>query len=125
MDYMYSEQKRGITINAACIQFKWENTKINLIDTPGHIDFFYEVRRSLKVLEGALVIIDALRGVQSQTERVWGQAEYLQKIVVVNKLDEPNADFDAGIESVSQSFKVGLFRGSYWEDGVVIDLVDC
>ena len=83
------ERERGITIQAAAISFEHEGTTINLIDTPGHVDFTSEVERSARVLDGAVVILDAVAGVQAQTENVWQQAERhgLSRIVFVNKMD--------------------------------------
>ena len=71
MDFLEDERERGITIKSACITFNWKGHHLNLIDTPGHADFNFEVARSLKVLEGSIVILDALKGAQAQTEKVW------------------------------------------------------
>jgi elongation factor G len=88
------ERERGITIQAAAISFEHEGTTINLIDTPGHVDFTSEVERSARVLDGAVVILDAVAGVQAQTENVWQQADRhrLSRIVFVNKMDRVRAE---------------------------------
>jgi len=104
MDFMEEERKRGITINSACITFSWKDTHINLIDTPGHADFNFEVERSLKVLDGALIIIDGVKGVEAQTETVWRQADAynLSKLLIINKMDRAGAEYDKSIQSVEQ-----------------------
>ena len=112
MDYMKEERERGITITSACITFKWQQYHINLIDTPGHADFNFEVERALKVLDGAIVIIDGVKGVEAQTETVWRQANKHQipKIIAINKLDRPGADFDKSIEDVERRFDINCLR---------------
>eukprot|EP00871_Galdieria_phlegrea_P004366 jgi/Galph1/4930/GphlegSOOS_G3511.1 len=94
-DYLEEERERGITINAAAVSLEWKHYQINLIDTPGHIDFTMEVERSLRVLDGGVVILDAVAGVQAQTESVWKQAARysLPLIVFVNKMDRIGANF--------------------------------
>lgn len=94
-DYDPEEQDRGITIYSACILFNWRDCTINLIDTPGHVDFTAEVERSLRVLDGAVVVFDAQKGVEAQSETVWRQADkYLvPRLVFVNKMDVVGADF--------------------------------
>jgi len=94
-DYDPEEQDRGITIYSACIILKWRDCTLNLIDTPGHVDFTAEVERSLRVLDGAVVVFDAQKGVEAQSETVWRQADKYQvpRLVFVNKMDVVGADF--------------------------------
>ncbi|MHC4530968.1 MAG: elongation factor G [Planctomycetota bacterium] len=102
MDFMEEEQKRGITITSAATRCPWKDFEINLIDTPGHIDFTAEVERSLRVLDGAVAVFDASEGVQAQSETVWrqGQKYDLPCICFVNKMDKVGADFEMTIESI-------------------------
>src|SRR5439155_23811175 len=95
-DYDAEEQERGITIYSACIPFSWRDCTVNLIDTPGHVDFTAEVERSLRVLDGAVVVSDAQKGVEAQSETVWHQADKygVPRLVFVNKMDVVGADFD-------------------------------
>ncbi|HPD16654.1 MAG TPA: elongation factor G [Planctomycetota bacterium] len=95
-DWMEEERKRGITITAAAVTCPWRDCEINLIDTPGHVDFTAEVERSLRVLDGAIVVLDAVAGVQAQSETVWRQADHYRvpRLVFVNKMDRPGADFE-------------------------------
>src|SRR4029450_2330802 len=94
-DYLEQEQKRGITIQSAAVSAFWRNKKINLIDTPGHIDFNIEVNRSLRVLDGAVVVFDGVAGVEPQTETNWRLADKygVPRLAFVNKLDRVGADF--------------------------------
>jgi elongation factor G len=102
MDWMAQEQERGITITSACTTCHWKGQKINIIDTPGHVDFTIEVLRSLKVLDGAILVLSARDKVQPQTETVWRQANECKVPVViyVNKMDRDDAYFDKCVESV-------------------------
>ncbi|KAF9900940.1 Ribosome-releasing factor 2, mitochondrial [Linnemannia zychae] len=95
MDYMKQERERGITITSAAITFGWNDHRINLIDTPGHVDFTIEVERSIRVLDGAVTILDAVAGVEAQTETVWQQAsrQGIPRIAFVNKMDRAGAGF--------------------------------
>ena len=102
MDYMEEEQKRGITITSAATKCPWKDFEINLIDTPGHIDFTAEVERSLRILDGAVAVFDGSEGVQAQSETVWrqGQKYDLPCLCFVNKMDKIGADFEMTIDSI-------------------------
>src|SRR5205085_1310364 len=101
-DFDEEEQQRGITIYSACIPFTWRDCTINLIDTPGHVDFTAEVERSLRVLDGCIVVFDAQKGVEAQSETVWRQANKygVPRLVFINKMDVVGADFDKALEAV-------------------------
>src|SRR3954463_4225272 len=97
-DYDPQERARGITIFAAAVSCEWDGHRLNLIDTPGHVDFSAEVERSLRGLDGAVAVFDAVAGVEPQSESVWRQADRhgVPRIAFVNKLDRAGADLDAG-----------------------------
>ncbi|MBQ9623000.1 MAG: GTP-binding protein, partial [Treponema sp.] len=108
MDFMKQEQERGITIASAAITTDWKGYTINIIDTPGHVDFTAEVERSLRVLDGAVAVICAVDGVQPQTETVWKQADEFSvpRLCFVNKMDRIGADFFYSINDVHEKFGV-------------------
>src|SRR6478736_213517 len=103
-DYDPEEQERGITIYSACIPFKWRDCTVNLIDTPGHVDFTAEVERSLRVLDGAVVVFDAQKGVEAQSETVWRQADKyaVPRLVFVNKMDVVGANFASTLHQIKE-----------------------
>lgn len=101
-DWMELEREKGITIQSACVPMQWHGYQINLIDTPGHVDFTAEVERSLRVLDGAIVVFDAQKGVEAQSETVWRQADKYQvpRIIFINKMDIVGANFDHACDEV-------------------------
>ncbi len=103
-DYDPEEQQRGITIYSACIPFTWRECTVNLIDTPGHVDFTAEVERSLRVLDGAVVVFDAQKGVEAQSETVWRQADKYQvpRLAFINKMDVVGANFANAIAEIAE-----------------------
>ncbi len=107
MDWMPQEQERGITITSAATTTFWKNNRINIIDTPGHVDFTIEVERSLRVLDGAIAVYDAVSGVEPQSETVWRQANKYKvpRICFVNKMDRTGADFDSCVESIKEKLE--------------------
>jgi len=102
MDWMEQEQERGITITSAATTCTWRDVRINIIDTPGHVDFTAEVERSLRVLDGAIAVFDAVHGVQPQSEKVWRQADKygVPRICFINKIDKMGADFEHAIDTI-------------------------
>jgi elongation factor G len=130
MDWMEQEQERGITITSAATTAYWKGYKINVIDTPGHVDFTVEVSRSLRVLDGAVTVLDAQAGVEPQTETVWRQAtDYkVPRIVFVNKMDKIGADFENAIKTIHNRLGVKAYAVQ-WPIGAesnftgIIDLI--
>lgn len=108
MDWMPQERERGITIVAAATTTFWRGVRINIIDTPGHIDFTAEVERSLRVLDGGVVIFDAEEGVQSQSETVWRQADKYKvpRVCFINKMDKLGADFEGTVKEIEERLGV-------------------
>ncbi|XP_024155532.1 ribosome-releasing factor 2, mitochondrial isoform X2 [Oryzias melastigma] len=106
-DFMAQERERGITIQSAAVTFDWNSHRINLIDTPGHVDFTLEVERALRVLDGAVAVFDASAGVEAQTMTVWRQAEKhnIPCVCFLNKMDKPAADLKFSMESIRQKLK--------------------
>src|SRR5690348_14084608 len=104
MDWMVQEQERGITITSAATACTWRDTRINIIDTPGHVDFTVEVERSLRVLDGLVALFDAVAAVQPQSETVWRQANKYKvpRIIFVNKMDRMGADFFNVVEKIRE-----------------------
>ena len=130
MDFMPEEQERGITITSACTTCSWKDHQINIIDTPGHVDFTIEVERSLRVLDGAVGVFCAVAGVEPQSETVWRQsvAYGVPKIAVINKLDRPGADFGAALAAIRDKLRanpvaVTIPVGQGADLSAVIDLV--
>ncbi|BFZ57500.1 Ribosome-releasing factor 2, mitochondrial [Savitreella phatthalungensis] len=107
MDYLPAERERGITIQSAAITLRWRDHRLNLIDTPGHADFTFEVERSLRVLDGAVTILDAVAGVEAQTEKVWRQAAArgIPRIAFVNKMDRTGAAFGRAVREIATKLR--------------------
>src|SRR5256885_2955052 len=102
LDWMPQERERGITITAAATTFVWRNHEVHLIDTPGHVDFTIEVERSLRVLDGAIVVFSAVDGVEPQSETVWHQADkfHVPRLAFINKMDRLGANFPAVVDEI-------------------------
>ena len=131
MDWMDQEQERGITITSAATTAFWQGKRLNIIDTPGHVDFTIEVERSLRVLDGAVTVLDGNAGVEPQTETVWRQADKynVPRIVFVNKMDKIGADFNASVESIrdrlgAKAVPIQLPIGSEVNLKGIVDLVE-
>ena len=131
MDWMVQERERGITITSAATTCSWNGHRINIIDTPGHVDFTVEVERSLRVLDGGVVVFDAVAGVEPQSETVWRQADKyaVPRICFVNKMDRTGASFERTIEMIIDRLKavpapVQLPMGAEAEFAGVIDLIN-
>ena len=130
MDWMEQEQERGITITSAATTAYWGKTRLNIIDTPGHVDFTVEVQRSLRVLDGAVTIIDAQAGVEPQSETVWRQADdyNVPRMIFANKMDKMGADFEFSLDSIDKLLGVNA-KAIQWPIGAendfngIIDLV--
>ena len=130
MDWMEQEKERGITITSAATTAYWNGYRYNIIDTPGHVDFTVEVQRSLRVLDGAVTLLDAQAGVEPQTETVWRQASeyHVPRIIFANKMDKLGADFNYTLKSIDARFAVNS-KPIEWPIGAesdfsgVIDLV--
>src|SRR3954453_9997592 len=131
MDWMEQEQERGITITSAATTCEWDGHRINIIDTPGHVDFTVEVERSLRVLDGGVVVFDAVAGVEPQSETVWRQADKysVPRFCFVNKMDRTGASFERTIDMIVDRLKakpavIQLPIGSESNFKGVIDLLE-
>ena len=131
MDWMAQEQERGITITSAATTAEWRDHRINIIDTPGHVDFTVEVERSLRVLDGAVAVFDSVAGVQPQSETVWRQADRysVPRIAFINKMDRTGADFDAAVQSMrdrlgARPVPIHVPIGSEEHFSGIVDLVE-
>jgi elongation factor G len=130
MDWMEQEQERGITITSAATTCEWKGHRINIIDTPGHVDFTVEVERSLRVLDGAIALFDSVAGVEPQSETVWRQADKYRvpRIAYINKMDRIGADFDRGVQTMvdrlgAHPVPIQLPIGAESEFRGIVDLV--
>jgi elongation factor G len=132
MDYMKEERERGITITSAATQVEWKGCALNIIDTPGHVDFTAEVERSLRVLDGAVAVFDAVAGVQPQSETVWRQADKYRvpRIAFMNKMDRVGANFLHSVQTMHERLNakaavpIQLPLGQEGDHAGVIDLVE-
>jgi elongation factor G len=130
MDWMEQEQERGITITSAATTAEWDGHRINIIDTPGHVDFTVEVERSLRVLDGAIALFDSVAGVEPQSETVWRQADkyHVPRIAYINKMDRIGADFEQGVQTMvdrlgAHPVPIQLPIGAEGDFAGVVDLV--
>ncbi len=131
MDWMAQEQERGITITSAATTAEWNGHRINIIDTPGHVDFTVEVERSLRVLDGSIALFDSVAGVEPQSETVWRQADkyHVPRIAYINKMDRIGADFDRGVQTMvdrlgAHPVPIQLPIGAEADFRGIIDLVE-
>src|ERR1700749_4424649 len=131
MDWMEQEQERGITITSAATTCTWRDHRINIIDTPGHVDFTVEVERSLRVLDGAIALFDSVAGVEPQSETVWRQADkyHVPRIAYINKMDRVGANFDQGVKTMidrlgANPVPIQLPIGAEGDFAGIIDLVE-
>jgi elongation factor G len=131
MDWMEQEQERGITITSAATTATWHDHRINIIDTPGHVDFTVEVERSLRVLDGAIAVFDSVAGVEPQSETVWRQADkyHVPRIAYINKMDRTGADFDMSVRTMidrlaANAIPIQLPIGAEGDFLGIIDLVE-
>jgi len=131
MDWMEQEQERGITITSAATTCEWKDHRINIIDTPGHVDFTVEVERSLRVLDGAIALFDSVAGVEPQSETVWRQADkyHVPRIAYINKMDRIGSDFDRGVQTMidrlgAHPVPIQLPIGSEADFRGIVDLVE-
>src|SRR5829696_3727097 len=131
MDWMVQERERGITITAAATTCSWNGHRINIIDTPGHVDFTVEVERSLRVLDGGVVVFDAVAGVEPQSETVWRQADKYRvpRICFINKMDRMGASFWRTVDMISdrlgaKPIPVQIPMGAEADFDGVIDLIE-
>ena len=131
MDWMEQEQERGITITSAATTCEWADHRINIIDTPGHVDFTVEVERSLRVLDGAVALFDSVAGVEPQSETVWRQADKYRvpRIAYINKMDRIGADFDAGVQTMidrlgANPVPIQLPIGAEGDFAGIVDLIN-
>ncbi len=130
MDWMEQEQERGITITSAATTAEWDGHRINIIDTPGHVDFTVEVERSLRVLDGAIALFDSVAGVEPQSETVWRQADkyHVPRIAYINKMDRIGADFAKGVQTMvdrlgARPVPIQIPIGAEAEFAGIVDLV--
>ena len=130
MDFLEEEQKRGITIQSAATSVDWKGAEINIIDTPGHVDFTAEVERALRVLDGAVAVFDAVQGVEAQSETVWRQADRygVPRICMINKMDRVGADFDRAVQTIvdrlgARPVPIQMPVGAEKEFNGIVDLV--
>ena len=130
MDWMEQEQERGITITSAATTAHWKGYRLNIIDTPGHVDFTVEVERSLRVLDGAVALFDAKSGVEPQSETVWRQADKydIPRFCFINKMDATGADFFMSVDTIKEKLKANAVPieipiGAEQEFEGVVDLV--